>query len=76
MSSNLYWEPTQRPKKDLPDALKFALRKRASDGHVEMVMDTNDLQYLYGLRDAGVKGADDLIEAIQKHGEVRVWEQY
>lgn len=75
MSSTLYWEPMQRKSQSLPDALKYVLQKKAS-GTVDAVMGEHDLAYLNGLKDAGIKGAQELIEAIEKHGEVVVHEQF
>lgn len=75
MSSNLIWEPVDRKTHDLPSELKFALRNRY-DGHVDAIMGDNDISYLSGLKDAGVKGADKLIEAIEKYGEIAVKEVY
>lgn len=75
MSSTLYWEPVQRKQKDLPDALKYVLQKKVG-GTVDTVMSENDLEYLHGLKDAGIKGAHELIEAIEKHGQVSVHEQF
>ena len=73
MSATLIWRV---PKKgnSLPDALKFALRKRYSEG--VHTMTEHDLPYLEGLRDGGVDGAQVLIDAINKHDEIEVWEQY
>ena len=33
------------------------------------------IPYLEGIRDAGVKGADKLIELIYEHGELELWHQ-
>ena len=75
MSSNLVWQPVKANYKNLPDELKFAMRKRF-DGHVKTTMDESDAGYLQGLRDAGVKGAQELLDAIAKYGEIEVKEVY
>jgi hypothetical protein len=75
VSSNLVWEPYNRKTTTLDDALKFALRKRCG-GMVDTVMHGRDVPYLEGLRDAGVKGAAELIAAIEKHDDVVVREEY
>jgi len=75
MSSTLYWEPVNREQKDIPDALKYVLQKREG-GTVRTTMGHNDILYLRGLMDAGVKGAEELIEAIEKHDQVFVHEQF
>ena len=74
MSTNLYWEPADRKMKDLPASLKFALRKRYG-GTVNETMTDRDIPYLEGLRDAGVEGAQALIEAIEKHEAISVIER-
>lgn len=74
MSSNLYWKPVMKESNDLPDELKYALQKRY-EGYIEgTILEYDDISYLEGLRDAGVKGAQDLIEAIKQHDLVRIWE--
>lgn len=76
MSTNLYWNPV------LPETgecltleLKWALRKRY-DGidFVDMTLDCTDISYLKGLKDAGLEGAQKLIDGIETHGEIRVKE--
>jgi hypothetical protein len=75
MTMNLYWEPAQRePEGDLSDKLKFVLRKRCG-GTVDTVLSEMDIQYLNGLIDAGVEDAQQLIDAIEKHGSIRVFER-
>lgn len=75
MSSNLAWEPGCRQKNSLPDQLKFVLRKKYGDV-VDANMDTDDLPYLTGLRDAGIDGAQTLIDAIEKYDEISVVEEF
>lgn len=78
MSATLKYRPAGQGK-DLPDELKYALRKRYDGTIHKMVFrkdDAIDMAYLAGLRDAGVKGADVLLEAIEKHSDIEVWEQY
>lgn len=74
MSMNLYWQPVINTENDLSDALKFALRKRYQHG-MDIRMDGGDLSYLQGLLDAGIEDAQTLIDAIEKHGVIRVYEQ-
>ena len=74
MSSTLYWEPANRKMKDLPDALKYVLQKKFSGSGIDTIMCDGDVPYLNGLKDAGVKGAEELIEAIEKYHEVRIAE--
>lgn len=75
MSSNLVWEPVNRETGDLEDGVKFAMRKKYGDP-VDTQLDTSDIPYFEGLRDAGVKGAEAVIEAIQKHYDIVVKEVF
>lgn len=75
MSSHLVWEPALRKKQDLSTELKFALHK-SYGSPVSVTLTAADLPYLRGLRDAEVKDADVLMEAIEKHGEIVVVEEF
>lgn len=75
MSSNLGWMPVESDWRFLGDQLKFALRKGYGEP-VDAVLNSEDIPYLKGLADAGVKDADKLIEAIEKHDELRVKEVF
>lgn len=73
MSTNLYWKPAIKTGEGLSDQLKFALRKRYG-WPVSAICDENSIAYLQGLADADVRGAAELIAAIEKHGEVEIFE--
>lgn len=79
MSNHLYWLPPRGPSGNrLPYVLKSVLAPRlwGQDGSVrsdKTRLDEGNLDYLYGLADAGVEGALELINAIQRHGAVDVW---
>ena len=82
MSSTLMWRPAV-PKEgySLPFELKTRLSRRLWDtdgscGGGEVAMDSSDIPYLEGFRDAGVKGAEELIEAIKKYGTVILWHEH
>jgi len=78
MSTNAYWRPVV-PKKghDLSDDIKRKIARRymEHDGSLSgsARLDSSALGWLEGLRDANVKDADSLIQAIEKHGEIEVW---
>ncbi len=75
MSSTLSWMPfAARHDAILPYGLKIALRKRYGDSLDGVHMGSEDIQYLAGLRDAGIKSAEELIVAIEKHGEISLTE--
>ena len=73
MSHTLCCRPKVNKCKTLPDALKIILLKNQSVGYTPGTFDTPDLCYLRGLADAEVEGAEELIELIEKHGEVELW---
>jgi hypothetical protein len=75
MSSTLSWAPyTVQAEPSLPYYLKTVLVKRYGDSLDGVHMASEDISYLAGLRDAEVKGADELISAIEKHGEISLRE--
>ena len=76
MTSTLTWRPALTDKEDLPDELKFVLRKKFNGNIHEQRLDMSDVKYLEGLVDAGVKGANSLINAIQINAEVIITEEY
>lgn len=70
MSQNLYYR-VKPAGKDLDDQLKFILRKSYS---LPTKFDESDISFLKGLDAANIKDANTLIEAIEKYGEVEVYE--
>ena len=81
MSSSLMWRPIATDANHLPKELKFVISRRLwdTDGSIgggEASMNMSDLSYLEGLNDAGVKGANELIDAIRKHGTVILWHEH
>lgn len=77
MSSTLCWTPTKRDKEFLSDELKFVLRKKNGDVTIDsMILSDCDMPYLEGLKDAGISGIDELIEAIEKHDQVTLSEEF
>ena len=69
------WEPVSRKKHDVSTELKFALRKSMGDP-VNGLLDGQDIHYLQGLHDAGIKDAKKLIDAIKKYGEISLKEDF
>lgn len=72
MSSNLYWKPTDGGY-DLPDELKFKLREEYT---LPYKFSQYELPFLKGLIVCDIQGAKELYQAIEKHGEVEVYEQW
>lgn len=75
MSATLKWKPAKASGHNLPDALKYALQKNPS-GQEARHFGEASIGYLEGLRDAGIDGAEALLGAIEKHGDVLVWWEY
>lgn len=73
MTMNLYWRPVSDGK-SLPDDLEYALRKRWGEGWGERSLYTEDVPYLEGLRDAGLKSAQVLLNALEEHDQVVLYE--
>jgi len=69
---NLKWQPTYNVGQSLADELKYFLR-RAEKNNKNFTH--CDIPYLEGLRDAGIKDADTLIEAIEKYDYITVYEE-
>lgn len=74
MSTNLEWSPIPKNGKSLATGLKWAMRKRTLDGFVDGTFGEGDLDYFYGLLDAEVEDAQKVIDAITKHGKIRIKE--
>lgn len=81
MSTSLYWRPVPKdppPSRELSYELKKAIARRlwGHDGSLcgaEVEVDAGMALYLEGLVDAGVPGADELLDAVREHGRVVVW---
>jgi hypothetical protein len=82
VSSALMWRPIVPTQgRQLPFALKKTLSRKlwgtdGSCGGGEAVMTSADIPYLEGLRDAGVDGAEQLIDIINKHVMVALWHEH
>jgi len=74
MSATLYCEPVQKDFSSLPDELMFALRKRFSLGLDGYVFGYSEIQYLQALADQEIDGATKLMDLIEQHGKVRVFQ--
>ncbi len=73
MSTSLGWKPVSKDYTYLSTELKFAMRKEYGS-FINAVLDTSDIAYLTGLRDAGIDDAQDLIDAIEQHNEIKLEE--
>ena len=79
MSTNLHWRPVTDgrciPAYDY--ALKNALREEFGDGHRghPRRLTRDALPFLRGLNAANVTGAAYLMDMLEKHDEIEVWEE-
>lgn len=77
MSSQLTIEPITRNKTNLSLDLKFILRKRNGDKTVSgMLVQRSDLPYFMGLNDAGIEGAQTVIDFLQEYDECIINEDF
>ena len=76
MSATLMWEPVKREAKSLPDDLKFVLRDKCGIDAKRSRWNKDHIPYLAGLKDAGIEEAQELIDILEKHGEIELWLEY
>jgi hypothetical protein len=75
------WKPVTQASGSLDYALKRAISRKLwdTDGSIGIgvaLVNCKDIPYLEGLRDAGVDGADELIELINEHGALELWHEH
>lgn len=76
MTATLYWvQAYPSDEAVLSDRLLAILREKYQAEEVKIVMNRANIPYLEGLRDGGVEGAQDLIDALESFGYVRVGEK-
>ncbi len=81
MSSTLVYEPYSPDEGvSLQNDLKHVISRKywGTDGSCgdSAILDEKDIPYLEGVRDSGVNGSSQLIDAIRAHGKVRIWHTY
>lgn len=75
MGTRLYWKPHKRERKLVDNQIQLKdILKRRYGGWVNVVLREDSCRYLQGLADAGVPGAAELIDAIDKYDEIVVEE--
>ncbi len=74
MSTNLYWEPLPVLGESLPDSLKFILREKVG-WPVSLHVTESWRGYFDGLASAKVDGAKEVLELLDKYGEIRLMER-
>ncbi len=73
MSCALYWRPVAKNRKRVGDS---ALRQAIEDEFGrECRLNGDALPFLRGLVAANVDGAKALIEAIEKHADIELWQE-
>ena len=81
MSSTLMWRPdVPLTGKSLSDELKKTISRKLWDtdgsmGGGDAMLTINDIPYVEGLRDAGVIGAEELVEILIKHHSIILWHE-
>ena len=75
MSCSLMWKPSGKGKsvEGAGSALREALNEEYGRGRI--TLDHDDVDFLRGLRAAKVEGADELIELINRHDSIDVWQE-
>lgn len=78
MSTSLYYKPVLPQKyKCLPDSIKYVLKERYNLEDGASILDSKDLDYLRGVRDAmhseDKLNMDRLISAINRYEKVEIW---
>ena len=72
MSCTLYWRPLTKGNSVGGTQLRQAIERRFGR---EARLDIDALEFLRGLEAGGVEGATELIEAIEKHEEIDVYQE-
>lgn len=67
MSGSLYWKPVSRDGYCLSNRLRDVFEKSG-----KTKLNHEDYSYIEGLLDAGIEGAEDLLSAINEHGEIEL----
>jgi len=77
MSSTLYYKPIiEKEYKYFSDHIKWMMQKKFDVPWVTgVILSKHDIVYFSGLVDAGVEGAQKVIDAINKYGTIKIWEE-
>lgn len=82
MSSSLCWHPViEQESESLSTAVKWILEKEFMDGGTEAELGRSSIPFLRGMMAAirdreDAKDVQKMLEAIEKHGAVKLWLQY
>lgn len=71
MPSNFYWRPVCDNNEPINKQLKWIL---SEEERIDSPLSTKDLEFLKGLRAAGIQDADKLIDAIERFGYIELYE--
>lgn len=75
MSTNLYWTPVVDTEAEcLSETLKYTARHKYGSC-IDVELNSHDIPYFEGLRDAGVKDAQKIIDAINEYRVIKIWEE-
>lgn len=71
MATQIYWRPICDNDEALPKQLKYILLE---EDMMDNPLTIKDIGFLKGLKAAGIEGAETLIEAIQRFGQIQLYE--
>lgn len=71
MASSFYWRPICNNDNPINKQLKWILME---EDRLSNPLSTKDLEFLKGLKAAGIQDAEVLIEAIEKYGYIELYE--
>lgn len=75
MSTTLYWRPAPTQKTPLDDELKLALRRMHGEPLGELNLSQADRTELEAFMACGIFKAEELLQAIDRFGEIEVFEE-
>jgi hypothetical protein len=78
VSVNIYWQPAEQKHNvpaNAPSSFVEAMNARCGSGKPWM-LDRSHLDFLAGLRHAGLVDVEILIDAIRQHDVIRCWPEY
>ena len=72
MSETLCWRPMRSDRNTLPSHVARVLKNKY-EGLDNVIIQYGEIPYLEGLRDAGLDGAQELIDAVNDHGPIQLF---
>lgn len=76
MSSSIYWRPVPSDGQWVDKAIWYALNAHDEDRVEVRILDAGHIDLLRAFAIGNIAGAQELIDAIRKHGEIELREVY